>query len=324
MDDAEAGHRPPRDAFGDRGGGQRGRRPCGEFRRGHPLTLLAYRLVGRRSGRPFGGGSRTAAAEPVAWRRAEAVEVASFQRECHPGQDQRPRQPPHGGPARPARRAAAPGRGGVPRHRRSTCGATRSPSTATDAERVGRLFEELVVAAAAGPAPRRRRRCAAPSTWCSADERPTRGAHRRGPARRQGPRRCARRRAGQKRYIDAIRDNVITFGIGPAGTGKSWLAVAMAVQALQAKQVERIILTRPAVEAGERLGLPARRPDGQGRPVPAPALRRAVRHGRARGRAAAARAPGRSRSRRWRSCAAARSTAASSSSTRRRTPRPSR
>jgi len=60
--------------------------------------------------------------------------------------------------------------------------------------------------------------------------------------------------AGQKRYVDAIRDNVITFGIGPAGTGKSWLAVAMAVQALQAKQVDRIILTRPAVEAGERLG----------------------------------------------------------------------
>jgi len=60
--------------------------------------------------------------------------------------------------------------------------------------------------------------------------------------------------AGQKRYIDAIRQNVITFGLGPAGTGKSWLAVAMAVQALQTKQVQRIILTRPAVEAGERLG----------------------------------------------------------------------
>lgn len=59
---------------------------------------------------------------------------------------------------------------------------------------------------------------------------------------------------GQKRYIDAIANNVITFGIGPAGTGKSWLAVAMAVRALQAKQVQRIILTRPAVEAGERLG----------------------------------------------------------------------
>ena len=60
--------------------------------------------------------------------------------------------------------------------------------------------------------------------------------------------------SGQKRYADAIRDNVITFGVGPAGTGKSYLAVALAVQALQAKKVDRIILTRPAVEAGERLG----------------------------------------------------------------------
>ena len=60
--------------------------------------------------------------------------------------------------------------------------------------------------------------------------------------------------AGQKRYTDAISENVITFGIGPAGTGKSYLAVAAAVKALQAKQVGRIILTRPAVEAGERLG----------------------------------------------------------------------
>jgi phosphate starvation-inducible PhoH-like protein len=60
--------------------------------------------------------------------------------------------------------------------------------------------------------------------------------------------------SGQKRYVDAIRDNVITFSIGPAGTGKSYLAVALAVQALQAKQVDRILLTRPAVEAGERLG----------------------------------------------------------------------
>jgi len=60
--------------------------------------------------------------------------------------------------------------------------------------------------------------------------------------------------SGQKRYADAIAKNIITFGIGPAGTGKSYLAVALAVQALQAKTVERIILTRPAVEAGERLG----------------------------------------------------------------------
>ena len=60
--------------------------------------------------------------------------------------------------------------------------------------------------------------------------------------------------AGQKRYTDAIMANIITFGIGPAGTGKSYLAVAQAVHALQTRQVARIILTRPAVEAGERLG----------------------------------------------------------------------
>lgn len=59
---------------------------------------------------------------------------------------------------------------------------------------------------------------------------------------------------GQKRYVDAIDENTIVFGIGPAGTGKTYLAMAKAVQALQSKQVNRIILTRPAVEAGERLG----------------------------------------------------------------------
>ena len=58
----------------------------------------------------------------------------------------------------------------------------------------------------------------------------------------------------QKRYVDAIDDHTIVFGIGPAGTGKTYLAMAKAVQALQSKQVNRIILTRPAVEAGERLG----------------------------------------------------------------------
>src|SRR5256885_6184320 len=59
---------------------------------------------------------------------------------------------------------------------------------------------------------------------------------------------------GQKRYVDSIDQHTIVFGIGPAGTGKTYLAMAKAVQALQAKQVNRIILTRPAVEAGERLG----------------------------------------------------------------------
>ncbi len=59
---------------------------------------------------------------------------------------------------------------------------------------------------------------------------------------------------GQKRYCEAIRHNTITFGVGPAGTGKTYLAVAMAVTAFRAKEVSRIILTRPAVEAGEKLG----------------------------------------------------------------------
>ncbi|MCC5954195.1 MAG: PhoH family protein [Acidimicrobiia bacterium] len=120
------------------------------------------------------------------------------------------------------------------------------------AERVGRLFEELVVMVEAGhsvePAALERM-----VDMVNADVRPSevltdevvrpvrgRGVH--------------PRSAGQKRYVDAIRRNVITFGLGPAGTGKSWLAVAMATQALQDKQVDRIILTRPAVEAGERLG----------------------------------------------------------------------
>lgn len=58
----------------------------------------------------------------------------------------------------------------------------------------------------------------------------------------------------QKHYVDAIDNNTIVFGVGPAGTGKTYLAVAKGVQALQSKQVSRIILTRPAVEAGERLG----------------------------------------------------------------------
>lgn len=59
---------------------------------------------------------------------------------------------------------------------------------------------------------------------------------------------------GQKRYLDAIRSNTVTFGIGPAGTGKTYLGMAMAVQALRGREVNRLILTRPAVEAGERLG----------------------------------------------------------------------
>lgn len=59
---------------------------------------------------------------------------------------------------------------------------------------------------------------------------------------------------GQRRYVEAIRDNTVTIGVGPAGTGKTYLAVALAVQAFRAKKVNRIVLTRPAVEAGESLG----------------------------------------------------------------------
>ncbi|MGK2947085.1 MAG: PhoH family protein, partial [Acidimicrobiales bacterium] len=121
-----------------------------------------------------------------------------------------------------------------------------------DAERVGALLDDLVVLVEQGhrlDAGTVRRSVA----MIRADERPaevlTSEVLR--PARGRPVR---PKSSGQKRYVDAIRQNVITFGVGPAGTGKSWLAVAMAVQALQAKEVDRIILTRPAVEAGERLG----------------------------------------------------------------------
>jgi phosphate starvation-inducible PhoH-like protein len=66
--------------------------------------------------------------------------------------------------------------------------------------------------------------------------------------------RIAPRTVNQKRYVDSIRRHTVTFGIGPAGTGKTFLAVAMAVAALEGRDVSRVILTRPAVEAGERLG----------------------------------------------------------------------
>ncbi|HET9103156.1 MAG TPA: PhoH family protein [Solirubrobacteraceae bacterium] len=66
--------------------------------------------------------------------------------------------------------------------------------------------------------------------------------------------RVAPKTVNQKRYVDSIRDNTITFGIGPAGTGKTFLAVALAAAALSRREINRIILTRPAVEAGERLG----------------------------------------------------------------------
>ena len=68
----------------------------------------------------------------------------------------------------------------------------------------------------------------------------------------------------QKKYVDSMRRHDIVFGIGPAGTGKTYLAMAAAVAALTNKEVDRIILTRPAVEAGEKLGFSSRRHSGQG------------------------------------------------------------
>ncbi|MCD7100608.1 PhoH family protein [Pseudoclavibacter sp. 13-3] len=70
----------------------------------------------------------------------------------------------------------------------------------------------------------------------------------------EGTRSVRPKTSGQQRYVEAIDENVIVFGLGPAGTGKTYLAMAKAVQALQRNEVSRIVLTRPAVEAGERLG----------------------------------------------------------------------
>jgi len=119
-----------------------------------------------------------------------------------------------------------------------------------DAERVGRLFEELVVLLEQG------HHLDADGLGRSidmlkADQRPTEVLT---TEVVRGRKSIRPKTAGQKRYVDAVRDHTVTFAIGPAGTGKSYLAVALAVQALQAKSVNRIILTRPAVEAGERLG----------------------------------------------------------------------
>ena len=121
-----------------------------------------------------------------------------------------------------------------------------------DSARVGRLFEELVVVVERG---HRLEEAAVRRTieMIRADERPSEVlTHELLRTHRGG--RVRPKTSGQKRYVDAIGEHIVTFGVGPAGTGKSWLAVAMAVQALQRKEVERIVLTRPAVEAGERLG----------------------------------------------------------------------
>jgi phosphate starvation-inducible PhoH-like protein len=119
-----------------------------------------------------------------------------------------------------------------------------------EAERVGRLFEELVLLLERGHT-LDAEGVGRSITMLKADQRPTEVL---ATEVLRGRKPVRPKTAGQKRYVDAVRDNVVTFGIGPAGTGKSYLAVALAVQALQAKEINRIILTRPAVEAGERLG----------------------------------------------------------------------
>src|SRR5215470_18077040 len=119
-----------------------------------------------------------------------------------------------------------------------------------EAERVGRLFEEMVVLLEQGHE-LDRENLVRSIEMLKADQRPTEVLT---TEVVKGRKSIRPKTAGQKRYVDAVRDHTVTFAIGPAGTGKSYLAVALAVQALQTKEVNRIILTRPAVEAGERLG----------------------------------------------------------------------
>ena len=122
-----------------------------------------------------------------------------------------------------------------------------------DAERVARLFEELITLLERGDA------LTADTVGRSIDI--IRGDGETRPSAVFGDsvltsrgRSIKPKTVGQKKYVDAIRKNTVVFGIGPAGTGKTYLAMAVAVQALMAKQVNRLILTRPAVEAGEKLG----------------------------------------------------------------------
>jgi len=121
-----------------------------------------------------------------------------------------------------------------------------------EADRVGRLFNELVALLDRGH-PLDAADLGRTIEMVKADESPT--AVMDAEVLRGSRGRTVRpKTSGQRAYVDAIARNVVTFGIGPAGTGKSYLAVALAVQALHARTVNRIILTRPAVEAGERLG----------------------------------------------------------------------
>src|SRR4051794_33798497 len=136
------------------------------------------------------------------------------------------------------------------------------------ADQVGQLFEELVVLLQRG------QRLDAADVgrtidMVKADERPSEVLAAEVLCSARG-RTVRPKTSGQRRYCDAIADSTITFGIGPAGTGKSYLAVALAVQALQAHTVSRIILTRPAVEAGGGRGVLPGATLPQGGPPPPP------------------------------------------------------
>jgi phosphate starvation-inducible PhoH-like protein len=119
-----------------------------------------------------------------------------------------------------------------------------------EAARAARLFEELVLLVQTGH-PIDRENVGRSIQMLRSDQRPSEVLSTQVV---KGRKTVRPKTAGQKRYVDAVREHTITFAVGPAGTGKSYLAVALAIQALQAKEVNRIILTRPAVEAGERLG----------------------------------------------------------------------
>ena len=191
-----------------------------------------------------------------------------------------------------------------------------------DAERVGRLFDELVVLLEQGQrldASDISRTIVMVKDDISPAEVLTTEVLRSARGRTVRP-----KTAGQKRYTDAIAHNVVTFGIGPAGTGKSYLAVALGVQALQAHEVDRIILTRPG--GGGRRASRASCPATswpRSTPTCGPSTTPSTTCSGPRGPSGCSSgAP--SRSPPWPSCGAAPSTAASSSSTRPRTPRRSR
>jgi phosphate starvation-inducible PhoH-like protein len=134
----------------------------------------------------------------------------------------------------------------------TTAGAS-ARDTARDVEHAARVVDELAILVGRGQA--LDRRTVEQTIRIVRDEVPERAADLLGEHLVTHRGRTIRpKTVGQKRYLDAIRQNTVTFGIGPAGTGKTYLAMGAAVRSLRAREVNRLILTRPAVEAGERLG----------------------------------------------------------------------